>query len=82
MFGVAATSGRVERREVDHVSNWTRDYLQDAVLAVLGCSAPGLFIAVQNRFGREVKGDGHHGEVIGEGKSCHLFSIPVARTDR
>ncbi len=54
MFGVAATSGRLERRAVRRLSTWTREYLREAALADLGCAAVGVFMAAQLRFGNDV----------------------------
>ena len=55
MFGVAATSGRVERAKVQaSVSAWTRHYLRKAAFADLGCAAVGVFMAAQLRFGNNV----------------------------
>ncbi len=54
MFGIAAASGRLDRRTVRRLSTWTRDYLRDAALADLGCAAVGVFVAAQTRFGSNV----------------------------
>jgi exopolysaccharide biosynthesis polyprenyl glycosylphosphotransferase len=54
MFGVAATSGRVERRAARRLSTWTRDYLRGVALADLGCAVAGVFMAAQVRFGSNV----------------------------
>jgi exopolysaccharide biosynthesis polyprenyl glycosylphosphotransferase len=54
MFGVAATSGEVERRTARRLSTWTRDYLRKVALADLGCGALGVFMAAQVRFGSNV----------------------------
>ena len=54
MFGVAATSGRVEKRRSRRPSAWTRHYLRKAALADLGCAAVGVFMAAQLRFGNNV----------------------------
>ena len=54
MFGVAATSGRVERRTARRLSTWTRDYLREVALADLGCAVVGVFVAAQVRFGSNV----------------------------
>ena len=54
MFGVATTSGRIERRAAKRLSTWTRDYLRDVALADLGCAVVGVFIAAQVRFGSNV----------------------------
>src|SRR5690349_19837397 len=54
VFGVAATSGGVERRAARRLSSWTRDYLRNVALADLGCAVVGVFIAAQVRFGSNV----------------------------
>jgi len=54
MFGVAATSGRIERRAAKRPSVWTRDYLRKVALADLGCAVVGVFMAAQIRFGSNV----------------------------
>ena len=54
MFGVAATSGKVERRTARRQSVWTRGYLRDVALADLGCAVVGVFVAAQLRFGSNV----------------------------
>jgi exopolysaccharide biosynthesis polyprenyl glycosylphosphotransferase len=54
MFGVAATSGKVERRAARRQSTWTRDYLREVALADLGCAVVGVFMAAQVRFGSNV----------------------------
>jgi hypothetical protein len=54
MFGIAATSGRFERRTARRLSTWTRDYLREVALADLGCAVVGVFVAAQIRFGRNV----------------------------
>src|SRR5580704_3053825 len=54
MFGIAATSGRFERRTARRVSTWTRDYLREVALADLGCAVVGVFMAAQIRFGSNV----------------------------
>ena len=54
MFGVAATSGRVERRKSRCPSAWTRYYLRKAAVTDLGCAAVGVFMAAQLRFGNNV----------------------------
>ena len=51
MFGIAATSGRYERRTARRPSIWTRDYLREVALVDLGCAALGVFVAAQLRFG-------------------------------
>ena len=54
MFGIAATSGRYERRTARRLSTWTRDYLREVALADLGCAVLGVFVAAQLRFGNNV----------------------------
>ena len=54
MFGVAATSDRVERRAARRLSTWSRDYLRQVALADLGCAVVGVFMAAQLRFGSNV----------------------------
>ena len=54
MFGVAATSGRFERRTARRLSTWTRGYLREVALADLGCAVLGVFVAAQIRFGNDV----------------------------
>jgi len=54
MFGIAARSGRFERRASRRPSTWTRDYLREAALADLGCAVLGVFVAAQLRFGNNV----------------------------
>jgi exopolysaccharide biosynthesis polyprenyl glycosylphosphotransferase len=54
MFGVAATSGRIDRRAAKRPSIWTRDYLRKVALADLGCAVVGVFMAAQIRFGSNV----------------------------
>ena len=54
MFGIAATSGRFERRTARRLSTWTRDYLREVALADLGCAVLGVFVAAQIRFGNNV----------------------------
>src|SRR6266849_9300522 len=54
MFGVAATSGRLERRAVRRLSTWTREYLREVALADLGCAIVGVFMAAQVRFSGNV----------------------------
>ena len=54
MFGVAATSDRVERRAARRLTTWSRDYLRQVALADLGCAVVGVFIAAQVRFGSNV----------------------------
>ncbi len=54
MFGVAATSGKVERRATRRLSTWTRNYLREVALADLGCAVVGVFVAAQIRFGSNV----------------------------
>ena len=43
MFGIAATSGRYERRTVRRLSTWSREYLREAAIADLGCAVLGVF---------------------------------------
>ena len=54
MFGIAATSGRFERRTARRLSTWTRDYLRKVALADFGCAVAGVFVAAQARFGNNV----------------------------
>src|SRR5712664_1500520 len=54
MFGIAATSGRFERRTVRRLSTWTRDYLREVALADVGCAVIGAFVAAQLRFGGNI----------------------------
>jgi len=54
MFGIAATSGRYERRTARRLSTWTREYLREVALADLGCAIVGVFMAAQVRFGSNV----------------------------
>jgi exopolysaccharide biosynthesis polyprenyl glycosylphosphotransferase len=54
MFGIAATTGRVDRRVARRSSTWTRDYLRNVALADLGCAVVGVFVAAQIRFGSNV----------------------------
>jgi hypothetical protein len=54
MFGIAAKSGRYERRTPRRLSTWTREYLREVALADLGCAVVGVFAAAQIRFGRNV----------------------------
>ncbi len=54
MFGIAATSGRYERRTARRLASWTRDYLREVALADLGCAVVGVFMAAQIRFGNNV----------------------------
>jgi exopolysaccharide biosynthesis polyprenyl glycosylphosphotransferase len=54
MFGVAATSGKIEGRALGRLSSWTRDYVRDVALVDLGCAVVGVFIAAQVRFGSNV----------------------------
>jgi exopolysaccharide biosynthesis polyprenyl glycosylphosphotransferase len=54
MFGVAATSGRLERRAARRLSSWTRDYLREVALADFACAVVGVFVAAQIRFGSNV----------------------------
>jgi exopolysaccharide biosynthesis polyprenyl glycosylphosphotransferase len=54
MFGIAATSGRYERRTARGLSTWTREYLRVVALADLGCAVLGVFVAAQLRFGNNV----------------------------
>ena len=54
MFGIAATSGRYERRKARRLSSWTRDYLRQVALADFGCAVLGVFVAAQLRFGNDV----------------------------
>jgi exopolysaccharide biosynthesis polyprenyl glycosylphosphotransferase len=55
MFGIATTSGRVERRAVRRAAaSWPRDYLREAAVVDLGCAALGVFAAAQIRFGSQV----------------------------
>ncbi len=56
MFGVASTSGRLERRATRRLSDWTRDYLRNVALVDFGCAVFGVFVAAQIRFGSEVTG--------------------------
>ncbi len=54
MFGVAATSDRVERRAARRLTTWSRDYLRQVALADLACGVVGVFMAAQLRFGSNV----------------------------
>jgi exopolysaccharide biosynthesis polyprenyl glycosylphosphotransferase len=54
MFGVAATSGKVERRSARRLSTWTRDYLRGVALVDFGCAVTGVFVAAQVRFAGDV----------------------------
>jgi len=54
MFGVAATSGKIERRAPRRLSSWTKGYLRGVALADLGCAVLGVFTAAQARFGSNV----------------------------
>jgi exopolysaccharide biosynthesis polyprenyl glycosylphosphotransferase len=54
MFGVAATSDRVERRAARRLATWSRDYLRQVALADLACGVVGVFMAAQLRFGSNV----------------------------
>ncbi len=54
MFGIAAISGRFERRTARRLTTWTRDYLREVALADLGCAVLGVFVAAQIRFGSDV----------------------------
>jgi len=54
MFGIAATSGRYERRTARRLSIWTREYLREAAVVDLGCAVLGVFMAAQIRFGSQV----------------------------
>jgi exopolysaccharide biosynthesis polyprenyl glycosylphosphotransferase len=54
MFGVAATSDRVERRAGRRLATWSRDYLRQVALADLACGVVGVFMAAQLRFGSNV----------------------------
>jgi hypothetical protein len=54
IFGVAATSVRLEGRAARRLSTWTRVYLRDAAIADLGCALAGVFMAAQLRFGSNV----------------------------
>ena len=54
MFGVAATSDRVERRAARRLATWSRDYLRQVALADLACGVVGVFMAAQLRFGGNV----------------------------
>lgn len=44
MFGIAATSGRYERRTARRLSTWTREYLREAAIADLGCADLGCAV--------------------------------------
>jgi exopolysaccharide biosynthesis polyprenyl glycosylphosphotransferase len=54
MFGVAATSDRVERRAARRLTTWSRLYLRQVALADLACGVVGVFMAAQLRFGSNV----------------------------
>jgi exopolysaccharide biosynthesis polyprenyl glycosylphosphotransferase len=54
VFGIATTSGRLERRTARRLSTWSRDYLRVVALADLGCAVVGVFVAAQLRFGSDV----------------------------
>lgn len=51
MSGIAAISGRAERRTARRLSAWTRGYLPRVTFADLGCAAVGVVMAAQIRFG-------------------------------
>lgn len=51
MFGIAATSGRCERRQVRRLSTRTRDHLWEVARVGSGCAAVNVFVATQVHLG-------------------------------